>query len=61
MGRKVIYKCDLCREEKPHTALRTIFHTTTKDGGKYILTEVDVRDPLDKQICCDCIQMIKDA
>lgn len=59
MGRKVIYKCDLCREEKPHTDMKTIYWSSAPLPKKYILKDVQVNDPLDKQICNECIQMIK--
>lgn len=58
--RKVIYHCDLCREEiKDLSNLFTIYWKSDKIPQGYVLTPVNKNDNIDKQICIDCIQMIK--
>ena len=59
--RTVSYKCDVCREDiKDLSNLRTIYWKSDIIPQRYILQDVRINDPLDKQICLDCIKMIKD-
>jgi len=63
--RTVTYKCDLCRETKLHTQMLSLYYTNLIDGkyakSQFILKPVEPNESLDKQICLDCIKMIKEA
>lgn len=59
--RKVIYNCDFCREEiKDLTQLRTVSWKCDIIPQRYVLKHVDRNDPLDRQVCLDCIKMFKE-
>ena len=57
--RNVIYKCDLCKEEKPHPQVYTLFWDSTLRPAGYKLLVTKPDDNYDKQICTLCVQMIK--
>lgn len=60
--RKVIYSCDLCKEEIIDlTKLFTLYWKSDKTPQGYVLIPVNKNDPIDRQVCTDCIQMIKGA
>ena len=60
--RTVSYKCDLCREQiKDLNNLRTVYFKCDILPQRYVLQKVSINDPLDKQICLDCIKMIKEC
>lgn len=58
--RTVTFKCDLCREEyKDLTKLRTIYWVSSPLPKRFIMKEVLKEETVDKQICVNCIEMIK--
>lgn len=60
--RIITYKCDFCREEiKDLNNLKTIYWKSDILPQRYILKNVDKQEPTDKQICIDCIEMIRGA
>lgn len=59
--REVIYKCDFCRETiKDLNKLRTIYWKSDIMPQRYVLVPVQSNDHLDKQICVNCLIMIKE-
>ena len=57
--RTVTYKCDLCREEKKPSEVKTIYWESSPLPAKFKLVETKYDNVIDRQICNDCIEMIK--
>lgn len=55
----VKYHCDLCREEKEKSELKTLFFKSDIIPQRYVLLGGNT-DKSDKHICNDCIKLIKD-
>lgn len=56
----VIYKCDLCKQEiSDLSMLKTVYWSSVLN--KFTLVPTSKEADYDKQICTDCINMIKEA
>ena len=57
--RNVTYACDLCREEKKMTEVKTIYWKSFPSPAKFELVRTNYDNVIDRQICDKCIEMIK--